>query len=185
MPSDCEICQDPRAFDTMQKVYKGVLTYAQAAEHLGKPLPTVWKCFKEHWEAGSDSEGKVQIKVKEAKDAEGFVSILRASMDRLIKTLEELMLSGRTDPGSVKAIVAMHGEVRATMRSILEFEGQLKTGLSVQINVLNLQLTKLTSWCLQNLSEEDQMKLATALPSIMQDTTLLPQQAQLPKKVVS
>lgn len=168
MASECKVCTHPKAFEIMTKVFQGKLTYVDAAREMDIPVPTVWKCFTTHWEVVSTEEGVV-LKLKQAHEVGDFVEILKEHMLIFINRLEEarkLPISSFNE----RAVVAVSNECRSIMRDILEFEGKLKIGALVQLSIVQIQMTKITSWLLTELCETDRLKLQTALPLIIQET---------------
>ena len=55
------------------------------------------------------------------------------------------------------------------MRDILTFQGQLKSAPLIQLNVMQVQMTKLTSWLITNLPSEYVARLQKALPEMIKD----------------
>lgn len=167
MKTDCKVCTHPRAFEIMTKVFQGNLTYVDAAQELNLPKPTVWNCFAHHWEVVNEAEG-VSLRLKDAQTPDDFIDILKSNIRLFIKRLE----STKTLPISAlneRAITSLSKELRGHMRDILEFEGKLTTGAFVQFNILQVQMTKLTSFLLSELCEVDRQKLLTALPTIIKE----------------
>jgi hypothetical protein len=151
----------------MTKVFQGKLTYVDAARVMDIPVPTVWKCFTTHWEVVSTEEG-VRVQLKKAYEVGDFVKILKEHMQLFINRLEqakELPVSSFNE----RAVTALSNECRSIMRDILEFEGKLKVGAIIQLSIVQIQMTKITSWLLTELCETDRQKLQIALPQIIQD----------------
>jgi len=150
----------------MQKVFAGNLTYVQAAKALDLPIPTVWKCFKEHWET-IITEGEVAIKLKDAKTTEDYVEILKGLIDKFITRLDQALgqpASTYTDA----ALTRLSKELRGMMRDILEFEGKLKVTPLIQLTTLQVQMTKLTSVLFSQLCPECQRQLLKVLPELQE-----------------
>jgi len=164
----CEVCNHPKAFELMTKVFQGKLTYIVAAEQMQLPVPSVWNCFSKHWETVTEDEN-LAIRLKEAKDSGDFVSILRDSIDLFIKRLGEaknLPVSSINE----KAVTSLSSELRGIMRDVLQFEGKLNTGIMVQLNIVQLQMTKLTNWLMVELCDNDKKKLMEHLPEIITES---------------
>lgn len=164
--TECKVCNHPDALRIMQKVFAGDLTYVQAAKELNLPIPTVWKCFKEHWET-IITEGSVAIKLKEAKTTGDYVEILKGLIDKFIVRLDKaigLPASTYTDA----ALTRLSKELRGMMRDILEFEGKLKVTPLIQLTVLQTQMTKLTSVLFSELCPECQKQLLKVLPELQE-----------------
>jgi hypothetical protein len=169
MPSDCSVCNHPKSFELMTKVFQGKMNYIDAAREMNLPYQTVWKCFTSHWETISDEEG-LKIQLKKATEAGDFVTILRKNIELFINRLDQ----AKTMPVSSYnegAVTKLSSELRGIMRDILEFEGKLKTGTIIQLNIMQVQMTKLTEFLLSNLCEEDKQKLIIALPQIIAESS--------------
>jgi hypothetical protein len=153
----------------MTKVFQGKMTYVEAAKELGLPQSTVWHCFTTHWEVVSTEEG-VALRLKQAHEMDDFVSILKEHIMLFINRLNEakkLPVSSYNE----RAVTQLSSELRAIMRDILEFQGKIKTGVLVQLNIMQLQMTKLTSFLLSELCEDDRQKLMKALPQIIKEAS--------------
>lgn len=170
MPTDCSVCNHPKAYELMTKVFRGKLTYVDAAKEMGLPNSTVWKCFTTHWEAvGEEEELKVQL--KKASEAGDFVTILRKNVELFISRLDQAKVMP-VSSFNERAVTQLSSELRGIMRDVLEFEGKLKVGTLVQLNIMHIQMTKLTEYLLTNLCEEDKKKLVSALPQIITESTM-------------
>jgi len=159
----------PKAFEVMTSVFQGKMTYIDAAKALDLPQSTVWHCFTTHWEVVSTEEG-VALRLKKAQETGDFVSILKEHIMLFIERLKEarrLPVSSYNE----RAVTQLSAELRALMRDILEFEGKLKVGALVQLNVMQLQMSKLTSFLLSELCEDDRQKLLKALPQIIAEVS--------------
>jgi len=153
----------------MTKVFQGKLTYIEAARELNLPQSTVWHCFTTHWEVVSTEEG-VALRLKQAQDVDDYISILKEHIGMMIerlRTAKSLPVSSFNE----RAVTQLSSELRALMRDTLEFQGKLKVGALVQLNVMQLQMTKLTSFLLSELCEDDRQKLIKALPQIIAESS--------------
>jgi len=150
----------------MLKVFSGDLTYVQAAEIFRMPATTVWNCMKDHWQVEREGNQVVLREVKEAKTTEDFVELLRKSVQKFISRLTsamELPVSAYNEG----AVTKLSAELRALMRDILEFEGKLQTAPTIQLTIVQTQMTKLTSFLFSSLCDTDREKLMKALPELM------------------
>ena len=164
-PMGCPICEHPRAQEMMGKVFAGTQNYVDAAKELNVSSETVWKCFNEHWETEEDS-GKVTMRaIKEAKTTDDFVELLRRTLQRFIKRLNSAM-EMPVSAYNESAVTRLSAELRAIMRDVLEFEGKLHSAPLVQLNIIQMQMTKLTSFMFSELCEEDRKKLIKILPEL-------------------
>lgn len=163
---DCTVCAHPRAFEIMAKVFKGELTYVEAAKILRLPTSTVWHCFSEHWAVETDGEHVSLKAVQQAETVEDFVGLLRKSIKKFIQRLNSAM-EMPVSAYNESAVTRLSAELRALMRDILEFEGKLKGAPLVQLNVLQVQMTKLTAFLFSELCPADREKLMKALPELM------------------
>lgn len=162
----CKVCTHPRAFEVMQKVFTGALTYTQAAKELQLPVPTVWNCFKEHWQT-EITEDKITLKMKKAKTVEDYVGILKELFEEFIKRTKNAMQQPMTAYND-RAVTTLTKELRAIMRDILEFEGKLRVGPLIQLTVLQAQMTKLTSVLFSELCPVCQQKLLKVIPELQE-----------------
>lgn len=151
----------------MQKVFAGNLTYVEAAKELQLPTSTVWNCFKEHWQT-EINEDKVTLRMKQAKTTGDYVDILKELLEKFIIRINSAMGQPVTAYND-QAITKLSKELREMMRSILEFEGKLKTGPMIQLTVLQTQMTKLTSILFSQTCPECQAKLLKNLPDLMKE----------------
>jgi len=122
---NCKVCDHPRALEIMQQVYAGKITYVEAARELDLPIPTVWNCFKEHWQITDQG-----LEQKQAKSTEDYVAVLKELIEKFITRLSAAMalpVSSYNDA----AVTRLSKELRGLMRDILEFEGKLRTGTLV------------------------------------------------------
>jgi hypothetical protein len=153
----------------MLQVYKGELTYVKAAQMMGLETPTVWRCFREHWEEISTEEG-IKLRLKQATDIDEYVAVLK---DTIHIFTERLANAASTDlPFGLqneRALTTLSKESRELMRDILEFEGKLKTGVNIQYNILNIKFTKLTAFLFSELCEADRAKLLVAIPGLLEE----------------
>ena len=168
--TDCKVCAHPRALEIMQRVFAGSLTYTQAAKELHLPIPTVWNCFKEHWQT-EITEDKIILKMKQAKTTEDYVEILKDLIERFITRLNTAMGQPVTAYND-RAVTTLSKELRSLMRDILEFQGKLRVGPLVQLTVLQAQFTKLTSLIFSDFCAECQMKLLKAIPELKEALTI-------------
>jgi len=151
----------------MAKVFAGDLTYVEAAKIFQLPTSTVWHCFANHWEVQHDN-GRVSLKaVEQAETVEDFVGLLRKSIKQFIARLNNAM-DLPVSAYNESAVTRLSAELRALMRDILEFEGKLRTAPLVQLNLLQIQLTKLTDFLVRDLCETDREKLMKALPELLE-----------------
>jgi len=149
----------------MSKVFAGNLTYVEAAKELRLPTSTVWHCFSEHWSVEAEGEKVTLRLLQQAETTEDFVTLLRKSIKKFILRLETAMEMPVTSYNE-GAITKLSAELRALMRDILEFEGKLKSTPLIQLNVLQVQLQKLTSFLFSELCEGDRQKLLKILPEL-------------------
>lgn len=164
--TDCTVCNHPRAFEIMAKVFAGDLTYVEASKVLQIPTPTVFHCFANHWTIEADGD-KVTLKaVQQAETVEDFVTLLRKSIKNFIRRLNQAM-EMPVSAYNETAVTKLSAELRALMRDILEFEGKLKTAPMVQLTILQLQMTKLTAFLFSELCPGDREKLMKVLPELM------------------
>lgn len=150
----------------MSKVFAGDMTYVEAARLMALPVPTVWHCFAEHWRIESTEQGVALKPVEQLETIEDFVSRLRILLKRFIQRLEEAMKLSIAAYNET-AVTRLSAEMRALMRDILAFEGKLQTAPIVQLNILQVQQTKLTSWLFTELCRMDREKLLASLPELM------------------
>jgi len=163
----CSVCEHPNAFGVMKRVFSGELTYVQAAKELNRPTEEVWTCFREHWQMES-SDGVVTLRaLKEAESVEDYVALLKKTLRKFITRLSEA-LSLPISAYNETAITKLSTEQRSLMRDILEFEGKLRSTPVIQLNILQIQMSKLTSFLFSELCEADQQKLLRALPELQQ-----------------
>ncbi|KXH76261.1 MAG: hypothetical protein AM326_03105 [Candidatus Thorarchaeota archaeon SMTZ-45] len=161
---DCKVCNHPRATEIMQKVFAGEMNYTDAAKEFNIPVPTVWNCFKEHWQQEITDKG-VALTLKDVKNPDDFVTVLKGFIAKLIKQVDDAM-GQPANTYNATAVTKLSKELREMMRDILEFEGKLKTGPLVQLNVLQTQFTKLTSVIFSEMCSECQAKLLKVLPEL-------------------
>jgi hypothetical protein len=158
------------AYGIMTEVYQGHMNYVEAAKKLGLDAQKVWNCFANHWDVVMEDE-KLHIKLKEAVGADDYVSILKDQVKFFLDRLEQAKKSTLSfNPGTEKSLVMLCQEMRNCMKDILTFEGKLNTGVIIQYNIINIQMTKLTMFLLSNLCEEDKKKLTEALPGIISES---------------
>ena len=174
VPADCKVCNHPQARDVMLKIYRGELTYVKAAQIMGFDTPTVWRCFREHWKELSTEKG-IKLRLKQSTDIDDYVCTLK---DTIHIFTERLANAATTDlPFGLqneRALAVLSKESRELMRDILEFEGKLKTGVSIQYNILNIKFTKLTSFLFAELCETDRKKLLERIPDLMESESVGP-----------
>ena len=150
----------------MSKVFDGKLTYVEAAHVLQLPVRDVWKCFAEHWKMITTESG-VTLQLREAEGTDDYVDILNGLIKKFIKKLDSALGMDVT-PMNVGAMTKLSSECRGLMRDILEFQGKLKGTPLVQLNVMQVQMTKLTNWLVKNLRPEEVEMLMKAMPGLMQ-----------------
>jgi len=161
----CKVCSHPKAFEVMSKVFNGDLTYVDAAKRLDMDSRTVWNCFANHWQMQATEEG-VTLQLREAKGTDDYVDILDGMIKRFIKKLD-IALKQEVTPMNVGAMTKLSTECRSLMRDILDFQGKLKSAPLIQLNIMQIQMTKLTNWLLANLEPPEVQKLLSALPGMM------------------
>jgi len=152
------------AFSVMSRVFKGDLTYTDAAKELDLPAPTVWHCFTNHWKVEYEDE-KIIIKLKEAEESGDYLIILKTLVMRFeARVLEALKLP--IAAYNERAVTSLSGELRALMRDILEYECKIQTGAFVQLTIIQTQMTKLTGFLLSTLCADDRQRLAKFLEEL-------------------
>jgi len=162
----CQVCEHPKAFEIMSRVFNGDMTYIEASRLMNIPSSTVWHCFANHWQVEA-SNGKVSMHAAaKLETTEDFVRHLRTLLKRFIDRVEQAM-ELNVSAYNESAVTRLSAELRALMRDILEFEGKLQSAPLVQINFLQLQITKLTSFLFAELCPTDREKLMKALPELM------------------
>lgn len=162
----CEVCKHPRAAEVMMRVFAGDLTYVDAASALRLPVPTVWHCMKEHWQAERQGDRIILKEVTEAKTTEDFVGLMRKSVQRFIGRLDQAM-GLPVSAYNEGAVTKLSAELRALMRDILEFEGKLQSAPLIQLSLIQVQMHKLTSFLFSALCDADREKLMKVLPELM------------------
>ena len=161
----CKVCSHPRAFEIMSKVFNGTIGYVEASQELDLPQRTVWHCFANHWQMETTENG-VTLQLKRAETTDDYVSLLNGMIKRFIAKLD-LALKEEITPANVGSMTKLSTECRSLMHDILEFQGKLKSAPLIQLNIMQVQMTKLTSWLLTNLSPEDIVRLEKAIPELM------------------
>ena len=162
----CQVCEHPKAFEIMSRVFSGDLTYVTAARMMNIPASTVWHCFANHWQVEA-SDGVVTLKaVAQLETTDDFVKRLRETLKRFILRLDQAM-DMPVSAYNESAVTRLSAELRALMRDILEFEGKLRAAPLVQLNVLQVQFNKLTSLIFSEFCEADREKLMKAIPELM------------------
>jgi len=171
---DCKVCKHPKALQVMRKVFAGEMTYVEAAKELELPTSTVFHCFSNHWEMEATADSVI-MRLKEAKTVDDYVEVLKVILEKLIGQLKHEL----DKPGSAinqSAITRVIQEVRRTMRDVLEFEGQLKSGPLIQLTVLETQFTKLTSVLFTELCPKCRAKLLEVLPELESEQSEQPEE---------
>lgn len=149
----------------MAKVFDGSLAYTDAAKKLNLPTDAVWKCFANHWQVRSTDTG-VTLELREDTDTDDYIAVFKGMIKRLVSKLDQALRQEFT-PMNVGATTKLSAECRSLMRDILEFQGKLQQGPLVQLNIMQVQMTKLTNWIVGNLPQEQVERLLKALPELI------------------
>jgi len=161
----CEVCSHPRALAVMSEVFKGTMTYIEAAKKLDLPADAVWKCFANHWQIQT-KDNEVILQLRKAEDMDDYVTILNELMPKFIEKLNTI-IGMDNSPSTVNSMTKLSSECRGLMRDILEFQGKIGQSPLIQLNVLQVQMMQLTNWLINNLNPEDARRLMKALPELM------------------
>jgi len=156
----------------MAKAFSGEWTYVDVAKELGVTPEEAFACFSEHWSVEADGEKVTMKAVKEAETVDDFIVLLKKTLKKFIKRLDTAM-DLPTTAFNESAVTRLSAGLRAIMRDILEFDGKLKATPLVQLNIMQVQMTKLTSFMFSELCETDRQKLLKILPELQEAKKVL------------
>lgn len=140
----CVICTNERRSEYEERFFGDGAESDAIAEELGIKEITVYHHMKHHFQPLVQRSAATEVAITVGEE----VNVLRRNVERLNSKLDELMNEGSVhEDGFVKKAVALHKEVRESIKDLTKFQDQwgvMGEGAQVNqtINILQVELAK-------------------------------------------